>query len=164
MTKQSIVALIALVVVVAGGGFLLFANRPSASSLPSSQTANIGVNTAPQPAGATSSASGGSAAIVFADSRYASNSYLISTTSTYDAATQQALKGFQVKKQMLPDGSLQIKIIALQSEYPTQTYTVTAGEKLYFAEASAGDDAASEDHFPADDHAILVSADGHIVP
>ena len=78
-------------------------------------------------------------------------------------ATQQSLKGFQVKKKVLADGSLEITLIALQSEYPNQTYVVKPGEKLYFVEVSSVDDSVSEDHSPADDHAILVSADGFIL-
>lgn len=103
-----------------------------------------------------------STAVRFSDSRYASTAYLISTTSTYDAATQKALMGFQVKKQTLSDGSLQIDLIALKGEYQTQKYTVKPGEKLYFVEGTFADDSASEDHSPMDDHAILVSADGFI--
>jgi len=165
MTKQAVIALMAVVVVV-GGGFLFLRNNQNIALTSSPQTATIADNVVPssaQPSQAASSTQGSSTAMLFANSQYASSSYLISTTSTYNAATQQALKGFQVKKKVLADGSLQIELIALQSEYPNQTYIVKPGEKLYFAEVSSVDDSVSEDHSPADDHAILVSADGFIL-
>ncbi len=165
MTKKAVVALVAVVVVV-GGGFLFLRNNQNIALTPSPQTATMANNVVPsntQPSQATSSTQSSSTAILFANSQYASSSYLISTTSTYNAATQQALKGFQVKKKVLTDGSLQIELIALQSEYPNQTYVVKPGEKLYFVEVSSVDDSVSEDHSPADDHAILVDANGYVL-
>jgi hypothetical protein len=147
-----------LVVLVVGafGAFFFINNKGNTAVAPSAQVASIGAVVA-------SSTQGSSTTEVFSSSPYVANAHLISTTSTYDAATQQALKGFQVKKQVLADGSLQVTLIALQSEYPNQSYTVKSGEKLYFVEASSADDSVNEDHAPADDRAILVSSNGMIL-
>ncbi len=155
MTKKSI-GVLAIMVVAAVGGFLFIKNNKPTASAPSAQTASIAAVTA-------SSTQGSSTQTLFASSSYAANAHLISTTSTYDVATQQALKGLQVKKQVLADGSLQITLIALQGGYPNQNYTVKPGEKLYFSEAFPMDDSASGDRVPADDRAILVSASGIIL-
>ena len=155
MNKKSIGVLV-IVAVSAVGGFLFIENNKPIAAAPSVQMANVATVVA-------SSTQGTSTQELFASSSYAANAHLISTTSTYGAATQQALKGFQVKKRTLADGSLQITLVALQSEYPDQTYVVKSGEQLYFVEASAADDSVSEDHAPADDRAILVSASGVIL-
>ncbi len=155
MTKKS-AGFLAIVAVGAVGGFLFIKNSKSGLGAPSSQTADIAAVTA-------SSTQANQAGLIFSASPYAAHAYLISTTGTYDAATQEALKGFQAKKKALADGSLQVTLVALQSEYPDQTYVVKPGEKLYFAEAFPGDDSVSEDRAPADDRAILVSAGGTIL-
>jgi hypothetical protein len=99
---------------------------------------------------------------LFSDSPFASNSYLIST-STYDAKTKKALTGFNVTKKTLSDGSIQFTLNATNPEYQTQTYIVKPGEKLYFIENNLSDDTENEDKFLADDQAILVDANGYIV-
>jgi len=83
--------------------------------------------------------------------------------TVFAASSSPANVSSSVKKRTLADGSLQITLVALQSEYPDQTYVVKSGEQLYFVEASAADDSVSEDHAPADDRAILVSASGVIL-
>ncbi len=100
--------------------------------------------------------------VLFTDSPFAANAYLIST-DTYDARTQQALSGFRVDKKTLADGSLQITLNAQNTEYQTQTYVVKPGEKLYFIERSLGDDMGSQDINIHDDRALLVDASGYIV-
>ena len=152
MIKKSIV-IVAVVFVISGVGLFFLAKHRNVASI---QATNIVTST-------TLSNQVSSTAMLFANSQYVTSSYLISTTSTYNTATQRALKGFQVKKQTFVDGSLKITLIALQSEYSNQTYLVKPGEQLYFMEASSADDSISEDHAPADDRAILVSANGIIL-
>ncbi len=100
--------------------------------------------------------------LLFADSPFAANAYLIST-STYDARTQQALNGFSVDKKTLADGSLQITLNAQNTEYQTHTYVVKPGESLYFIERSLGDDGGNKDINIHDDQAVVVDGQGYIV-
>jgi hypothetical protein len=153
MTKKYIIIAIVVLVVVVGGWFLLYGGGASGGA--AAPYAQIPAS--------SSSPQASSTAVFFSSSQYAKNAYLISATGTYDAATQKALDGFQVNKQVLSDGSLQIQLVALKSEYATQSYVVKPGEKLYFIESFAGDDSTSEDRSPGDDRAILVDAAGYIL-
>jgi hypothetical protein len=103
------------------------------------------------------------AKVKFSSSKYASVSYLISG-DTLDSATKTAIAGFDVKKTTLPDGSIQIDLTSNNPEYRNQTYTLASGQKLYFIEFSLGDDTGNEDFNLKDDTAIIVDADGYIVP
>jgi hypothetical protein len=99
---------------------------------------------------------------LFSSSPMSQYAYLISSP-TYDANTEQALSGFKVTKSTLADGSIQVTLNAQNPEYKTQTYTVKAGEKLYFIEKTLRDDNGTEDKFLGDDTAVLVDASGYIV-
>jgi hypothetical protein len=100
--------------------------------------------------------------VLFSTSQYAANSYLISG-ETLDSAAQTATSGFNIQKSTLPDGSLQINLTSTNPEYHDQTYTLTAGQKLYFIEAFLGDDSDNREANLGDDTAIVVDADGYIV-
>ena len=145
-----VIAIVIVAVVSLAGG--------TDSSTTSSQAT---VGDAYQTASAASPAAS-STRVLFADSPFAANAYLIST-DTYDAQTQQALSGFRVDKKTLTDGSMQITLNAQNTEYHTQTYTVAPGEKLYFIERSLGDDGGNQDINIHDDRAILVDGQGYIV-
>jgi hypothetical protein len=98
----------------------------------------------------------------FSDSAYASSSYLISG-DTLDSGAKMATAGFNIQKTTLPDGSLQISLTSTNPEYKNQTYTLTAGQKLYFIETNPGDDSGTKELNLRDDSAIIVDADGYIV-
>ena len=89
--------------------------------------------------------------------------YIISG-DTFDDATKQAISGFDIQKTTNKDCSMQINLKALSSDYTHQSYTVQPGQKLYFIETSFGDDSYPSGEFNlADDHAVLVDADGYII-
>ncbi len=99
-----------------------------------------------------------------ADTQYMQFAYLISgDNTTFDAATTNALAGFQVIKEKQADGSMKITLKALKSEYHTQVYTVMPGQKLYFIETSLGDDRDNQEYSYGDDTAVLVDANGYII-
>ena len=94
---------------------------------------------------------------------YASKSYLISG-ETLDSSAQKAISGFSLTKKNLADGSVEITLKALSSEYQDQSYTLKSGEKLYFIEASGGDDSPPNGEYSlGDDHAVIVDANGFVV-
>lgn len=99
----------------------------------------------------------------FADQSYYNYSYLISGDALSTKA-QQAVSGFQVTKQNMPDGTIQITLKALNPEYHDQQYTLKTGEQLYFIEMSLGDDPSiSEERNLRDDTAVVVDAQGNVV-
>ncbi len=107
--------------------------------------------------------SGSAPRVRLQDTPYMNYAYLISDNAT-SPQEDAALAGFQVQKQTLADGSLQVTLKALQPEYHDQTYMVQPGEKLYFIETSFGDDRSSQEYNLGDDTAVLVDADGYIIP
>ncbi len=100
--------------------------------------------------------------VKFTDTDNAQYAYLISTDA-YDTQTQAALSGFTVDKKTQPDGSMSVTLTAHKAGYVSQSYTVMPGEKLYFIERSLGDDGDNDDATLADDHAVLVDANGYVV-
>ncbi|MDE2399752.1 MAG: hypothetical protein KGL67_01955 [Patescibacteria group bacterium] len=99
---------------------------------------------------------------LFSSSPMAQYAYLISGP-TLDSKAEEATMGFTITKKALPDGSMQITLNSQNAEYKTQTYTVKAGEKLYFVEKFLADDSENADKNLKDDTAILVDANGYIV-
>ncbi len=97
------------------------------------------------------------------DTPYINYAYLISDNAT-SPQEEAALAGFQVQKQTLADGSLQVTLKALRQEYHDQTYVVQPGERLYFIETSFGDDRGSQEYNLGDDTGVLVDANGYIIP
>ncbi len=161
MLKKSQIVF-AVILVVAAGGLFLFArhkNGGTSAAVPqAAMAAPGGSRTAPPPPLPSTVATG----TPFAGSPYAAHAYLISATGTYDAATRQALSGFQVQRHMLANGSMSVQMVSLQGGYPSRTYTVAPGEKLYFVENFIMDDASGGDRFLGDDRVILVGANGMI--
>jgi hypothetical protein len=96
------------------------------------------------------------------DSPYASYAYLIST-DTLSLDTKQAISGFQINKVMNSDGTTTYNLIALNSEYQNQSYTLQSGQSLYFIERSMGDDGNGSENFLGDDHAVIVDSSGYII-
>jgi hypothetical protein len=113
-------------------------------------------------AGTTAVPAATSTGTLFADSPYAAHAYLISATGTLSAAVQAALSGFSVQRQMLPDGTMQVRVSSAAPAGGTETYSVKSGEKLYFVENFMMDDASGSDRFLGDDKIFLVGADGMI--
>jgi hypothetical protein len=74
------------------------------------------------------------------------------------------LTGFDLQKEQLTNGSQKITLKALSPEYHDQIYTVKPGQKLYFIETSMGDDQDNLETNMGDDRAVLVDADGYILP
>ncbi len=105
--------------------------------------------------------SSGSGAL-FSSSQFYPYSYQIFPGALSPEA-QRAVTGFRLETQNDSDGSVTIKLIAINPEYQNQTYNVQPGQKLYFIERSLGDDSGGEERFPGDDAAIVVNSAGYIV-
>ncbi len=103
-----------------------------------------------------------SSAVKFSDQAYAKNAYLISA-DTLSADAKMALAGFQMSKKTLPDGSVQIDLKALESQYHDQSYTLKSGEQLYFIDKFLGDDQGEKEANIGDDTAAIVDASGNVV-
>lgn len=143
--KISYTLILIVVIVVLIGGLVFYSFKGQAQTM---QVQNSGNKANP---------------VKFTDSRYYRKSYLISGDSL-DPSAQQALAGFQLMKNTLPDGSMNITLKALSSEYSDQNYIVKPGQKLYFIETSDNDDSyPNGESSLRDDHAILVDSNGYIV-
>ena len=103
-----------------------------------------------------------SSVMKFSDQTYAKNAYLIST-DTLSADATKALSGFQMTKKNLPDGTIQIDLKALESQYHDQSYTLKSGEQLYFIDKFLGDDSGGKEGGIGDDTAVIVDASGNVV-
>lgn len=89
--------------------------------------------------------------------------YLISGGSL-SAEAKNAIAGFTVSTQTMSDGSQNITLNAISSQYQDQSYIVQSGQSLYFIERSMGDDQApSVENALGDDFAVVVDANGYIV-
>ncbi len=106
-------------------------------------------------------AQNGSGPVKFADSADWSYAYLISGDNL-DANATAALVGFQLQKNSLADGSINITLKAQSSEYTDQSYVVKPGQKLYFIERTLRDDQDGERNLH-DDQAVVVDANGFVV-
>ena len=110
----------------------------------------------------TSPTTAPSASQKFSDQPYFSRAYLISS-DTLSSAAQAALAGFKMDKQTLPDGTVQINLKALESQYHDQSYTLKAGQQLYFIDMTMGDDRSATEINIADDTAVIVDSQGNII-
>lgn len=155
--KKLIGALVILVIVAAG----LFFAAPRFISHNQSDTAS-------QPAitqvatQTTNSVANQVAKIKLSDTKYWNYAYLISDDNL-DAQAKVALSGFERTKEALSDGSIKITLKALSPAYRDQSYTLTAGQKLYFIETSMGDDPQFKEFNLGDDVAVKVDSDGYLV-
>ena len=98
----------------------------------------------------------------FSNSPYYANSYLISGDSL-SPASQNALTGFTLAKQTLPDGTTQFSLTAKETGYNDQSYILQPGQQLYFMDSNLGDDAGGSERNQIDDFGIVVDANGNIV-
>lgn len=150
MKKSSTVTLIVVAVIVIAAIVvgLVFFFRPH----PSGYAVRSGPHNFPQ------KAVGG----LFSNTPFYQYSYQI-FPGNLSSKAEQAITGFNLKIQNNSDGSTTINLIATNPEYKTQTYTVNSGDKVYFIERSLGDDSNGEDHFFADDMAVVVNSTGDII-
>lgn len=100
--------------------------------------------------------------IKFSDSPYWSYAYLISNNNLNDQA-KVALSGFDRKMRTLSDGSVEITLKALSSDYSDQKYILKKGEKLYFIETSLSDDSQFKEYNLGDDIAVKVDSNGYVL-
>jgi len=80
------------------------------------------------------------------------------------ADATKAIVGFNVKSQVLADGSTQVDLIPKDSEDQYQRYVLKKGELLYFVEMTPADDKADSDKDLnyRDDYGIITDANGII--
>jgi len=134
-------------------------SNPANTNTSVSQT-NANLNTQVNNPNATD-ATNTSIAQKFTDSADFDSSYLISGL-TLDEASQRAIQGFQLSKQVLPDGSTQIKLKAIEAGYQDKLYTLKPDQKLYFIDRTLGDDRGTENN-TGDDYGVIVDNQGYIV-
>lgn len=103
-----------------------------------------------------------SSKVLLADEPYANKAFLISG-DTLDDAAKTAMNGFSMTKTPNGDSTTTIILTSTNPEYQNQSYTLQAGQKLYFVESSSGDDGGNQDSFLRDDRAVIVDADGYVV-
>jgi len=78
------------------------------------------------------------------------------------AATRQALAGFQVR--VTPEGGrFKLTVTVNGSGQPAVAKTYPAGDRVYFIEASLGDDAGSSELNLGDDGILVTNSQGRIV-
>ncbi len=99
---------------------------------------------------------------LFSDTAEYQYAYIISD-ATLTSQAESALSGFALSKTTNADGSAVYTLKAKQANYKDQTYTLAAGQKLYFIETSMGDDNDDADSNPLDDTAVVVDANGYVV-
>ncbi len=99
--------------------------------------------------------------VKLSDSPDAGNAFLISGDSLSAEATQ-ALTGFTINKQIMPDGTTKITLTAIDPEYKNQEYTLEVGQSLYFIDRSLRDDNSQEANI-GDDFGIITDSDGYII-
>ena len=98
----------------------------------------------------------------FVDAPFRNKAYLISS-DVLSPEAKNALAGFNLSKDNLPDGSVNITLRAISLGYQDQNYVILPGENLYFVETSMGDDSPPEGEYSfADDHAVIVDMNGYI--
>lgn len=157
-TQMMLISLLALSLLMAG----CTVNPPSqAGAAPPAANQSQPQAAAPQP---QSPQAGGSAQrMKLSDTQYWNYAYLISGPSL-DSNAQAALAGFNYSREVLPDGSENITLIALEPQYKGGSFIVKPGQKLFFIETTFGDDAGSGEYNMGDDSAVLVDQDGYVVP
>jgi hypothetical protein len=97
----------------------------------------------------------------FSDNPLSQKAYLIfPTIGTVSSDAQTALTGWDMKTTPNSDGSTQVDLIPKEAEDIKQSFTIRAGFKLYFIEATLVDDKTGVDENRGDDIGVLVSPDG----
>jgi hypothetical protein len=100
--------------------------------------------------------------VKFLDTPDGKNAHLISGDQL-DPVTVSALAGFNLQKNLMPDGSVQIILTAIKPGYFNQSYNLKPGEKLYFIEKFMADDSGDSDFNLKDDTAVVVDAQGYVL-
>lgn len=100
--------------------------------------------------------------IKLSDTRYWNYAYLISG-DTLNEQAKIALSGFGREMKTLSDGSTEIILKAVSSDYSNQEYLLKKGEKLYFIETALSDDPQFKEYNLGDDVAVKVDANGYIL-
>jgi hypothetical protein len=76
--------------------------------------------------------------------------------------TRQEIAGFKIE--VTPRaGALQLSIGTVGSGQPPQTSMIRPGDRVYFVEATLGDDSNDQDYNFGDDGVVVTDATGHIV-
>ncbi len=158
-STSRIVLLAILAVVVLGGAALFLGGKPAPKVKVPGSTPSTAPQQAQAPQGTTTTTQ---QRVKLADTPYMQVAYLLSGP-TLSPEAEQAIAGFQLKKQPLSDGSTQYTLKAINPGYKDQTFTVKPGEKLYFIEGSFGDDSQNNEYALGDDGAVLVDANGYVV-
>jgi hypothetical protein len=145
------IGIVIVVIAVVVGGVLLFKSMrytPSAVSSPST----------------SETAAGTPSGTAFADLPDASAAFKVYPGSlTSEAKT--ALIGWDINTTMNADGSATITLTPNRASDQMKSYTVPAGDGLYFVEKSRGDDDqdSNTDNNLQDDYGIIVDANGLVV-
>lgn len=117
----------------------------------------VALNNNSQPSAAMASA----VSSKLSDQPYFKQAYLIDPTNLSSDA-KQALTGFSITSQTLPNGDTQIVLEAKKAGYQTQTYALKPGQHLYFVERTLLDDKNDQDNNYRDDFAVVVDANGYV--
>ena len=99
---------------------------------------------------------------LFANSQFASSSYLISGNSTPSASGKVATSDFNLTTTPLANGSIEYSI-KFDETGTTYNVTISHGDKLYYIDTSLGDDAPGSDISLGDDGYAVVNSTGYIV-
>ena len=97
-----------------------------------------------------------------ANSAVAKSAFEVYPTVDDSVAAKASLVGWTIKPVKNKDGSATVSLVPKNPSDPTSSYTVKAGQKLYFVEMSTGDDKANtdEDANLRDDYGIITDAAG----
>ena len=145
-----------------GGIGALTASRPTHSHSPARPSAARHA-----PAGATTTATTQAAAPaqklgpLLSSTSYAPYSFRV-YPGPESLQTRQATAGFRL--QVTPQsGSFRLRVAAAGSGQGAQTSSFPSGDRVYFIEASLGDDSGDLDYNFGDDGVVVTDASGHVV-
>lgn len=96
------------------------------------------------------------------NTRYARFSYLISG-KTLSSNAKRALDGFEWNRTRLNASAVEITLTPTQPRYQSYSAVVRSGQKLYFIEASFGDDAPKREAQLRDDAPVKVDNHGYVI-
>ena len=92
---------------------------------------------------------------------YAAYTYRI-YPGTPSASTRQALAGFSFTARLVAK-SVDFTLFESGSTQPTENKTYPASDRIYFVEASLGDDSGNAEYNFGDDGVVVTTASGHVV-
>jgi hypothetical protein len=125
-------------------------------------SAGSGSTTTTQAASSTSSPPAQKVGPLLSSTQYAPYAYQLYPGQETSQA-KLATAGFGVKITPDPGGSFTLSVSAAGSGQGPQTHTYAAGDRVYFIEASFGDDSANSEYNFGDDGVVVTDASGHIV-